>query len=71
MIPRPRRTAPSPPITRHFEFTRFHNQLIERAYHVLIPVVSRPLEQSPRSRAGAHPQTSATTPNLRSQARGA
>jgi hypothetical protein len=70
MIPRPRRTAPGPRITRHFEVTRFHVQRIERAYHALIPVVARPREP-PRSRSAVHPSTSATTPELRSQARGA
>ena len=51
MITSPRRTTLSPPVTRHFEFSRLQDQLIARAYQVLIPVVSRPLERprSPRS----------------------
>ena len=42
MITSPRRPTFSPPVTRHFEFTRLQDQLIARAYQVLIPVVSRP-----------------------------
>ena len=51
MIITSRRPALSPPVTRHFAFTRLQDQLIARAYQVLIPVVSRPLERprSPRS----------------------
>jgi hypothetical protein len=46
-----RRSTLSPPVVRHFEFTRFQNQLIALAYRVLIPVVSRDLARSqPRSR---------------------
>jgi hypothetical protein len=68
MIPRPRRPALS--IARHFEFTRFHVQLIERAYHALIPVVARPPGR-PRSRTGADEPTATTMHGLRSQAGGA
>ena len=45
MITSPRRSALSPPVTRHFEFTRLQNQLIALAYQALIPVVSRHLER--------------------------
>jgi hypothetical protein len=51
MITAPRRRSLSPRITRHFEFTRLQDQLIENAYHTLIPIVSRPLERS-RPRCG-------------------
>jgi hypothetical protein len=70
MIPRLGRTAPSPPITRCFEFTRFHEQLIERAYHALIPVVRRPLGR-PRSRPGANEPAATMIRGLQSQAGGA
>ena len=70
MIPRPGRPAASPPITRHFDFNRFHEQLIERAYHALIPVVRRPLGR-PRSRPGADAPATAVIRGLRSQAGGA
>jgi len=46
MITSPRRRSLSPRITRHFEFTRLQDQLIEIAYHTLIPIVSRPLKRS-------------------------
>ncbi len=45
MITSPRRPTFSPPVTRHFEFTRLQDQLIARAYQALIPVVSRPLDR--------------------------
>ena len=65
MITSPRRPALSPPVTRHFEFTRIQDQLIARAYQVLIPVVSRPLD---RPRPGRdHPTTA---PTFQSQAGG-
>ena len=51
MITFSRRSTLSPPIVRHFEFTRLQNQLIALAYQAVIPVVSRPLEQ-PRPRPG-------------------
>jgi len=70
MIPRPGRPVPRPPITRRFEFTRLHDQLIERAYHALIPVVRRPLGQ-PRSRTGVNEPATSVSRGLRSQARGA
>lgn len=70
MIPRPGRPAASPPITRHFDFNRSHEQLIERAYHALIPVVRRPLGR-PRSRPGASGPATAVIRGLRSQAGGA
>jgi hypothetical protein len=70
MIPRPRRAALSPSITRHFEFTRFHEQLIEVAYHALIPVVARP-SRRPRPHPDADGTASAPIDRLRSQARGA
>jgi hypothetical protein len=46
MTTSPRRTTLSPPVTRHFEYSRLQDQLIARAYHALIPAVSRPLERS-------------------------
>ena len=58
MITSPRRPAFSPPVTRHFEFTRLQDQLIARAYQVLIPVVSRPLDR-PRPVCN-HPTTAPT-----------
>ena len=37
-------------VTRHFSFTRLQDDLIARAYQVLIPVVSRPLAPPSRRR---------------------
>jgi hypothetical protein len=45
MIATSRKSTFSPPITRHFEFTRLQNQLIARAYEALVPVVSRHVER--------------------------
>jgi len=42
MITSSRKSTLSPPVTRHFEFTRLQGQLIALAYHALIPVISRP-----------------------------
>jgi hypothetical protein len=70
MITSPRRTTPSPPVTRHFEFTRLEDQLIARAYQVLIPIVSRPVER-PRSPRNDSELSMATPQGLRSQAEGA
>jgi hypothetical protein len=70
MIPRRGRPVTSPPITRRFEFTRLHEQLIERAYHALIPVVRRPLGR-PRSRTGVNEPATTVIRRLRSQAGGA
>jgi hypothetical protein len=53
MITSPRRPTSRPPVTRHFESTRIHEQLVARAYQVLIPVVSRRLDR-PRS-GRSHP----------------
>ena len=64
----PRRPTLSSPVTRHFEFTRLHDQLIALAYQALIPVVSRPLEQ-PRPGRGNHRPT--TIQGLQSQTGGA
>ena len=50
MITSPRRPTLSPPVTRHFEFSRLHKQLIARAYQALIPVVSRRLDRPRPSR---------------------
>jgi hypothetical protein len=70
MITSPRRSTLSPPVTRHFEFTRIQDQLIARAYQVLIPVVSRPLEWPRPPRCDSEP--SATNfRDHRSQAGGA
>jgi hypothetical protein len=70
MIPRPRRTAPRPLITRHFEFKRLHEQLIERAYLALIPVVARP-SGPPLARPGTHEPAATMIRGRRSQAGGA
>ena len=56
---------PSPAISSSLGFRM---QLIARAYHALIPVVSRPLER-PRSRPGRNQPT--TIRSLRSKAGGA
>jgi hypothetical protein len=45
MIAFSRRSTPSPPVTRHFEFTRLQDQLIALAYQALIPVISQPLRR--------------------------
>ena len=70
MITSQRRPALSPPITRHFEFTRRQNQSIALAYQALIPIVSRPLEQ-PRFRLGDNEPVTTTIQGLRSRAGGA
>ncbi len=70
MITSPRRSTLSPPVTRHFEFTRIQDQLIALAYQALIPVVSRPLER-PRGRARPCNQPATNQPGLRSKAGGA
>ena len=54
MITSARRSALSPPVIRHFEFTRIQDQLIALAYQALIPAVSRHLEQ-PRPGRGNPP----------------
>ena len=64
----PRRPTLSPPVIRHFEFTRLQDQLIALAYQALIPVVSRPLEQ-PRPGRGNHRPT--TIQGLQSKTGGA
>ncbi len=56
MITYSRRSTLSPPVTRHFEFTRLQNQLIALAYEALIPVVCRPLER-PRPRPSRNQPT--------------
>ena len=68
MITSSRRSTLSPPVTRHFEFTRLQNQLIALAYQVLIPVISRPLER-PQPRPGRNQPT--TVQSLQSKAGGA
>jgi hypothetical protein len=45
MIATSRRSTLSPPVTRHFEFTRLQDQLITLAYQALIPVISRRVER--------------------------
>ena len=70
MITSARRSALSPPIVRHFEFTRLQSQSIELAYQALIPVVSRHLER-PRSRSHDNEPATTIVPGRRSQARGA
>ncbi len=56
-------------VTRHFSFTRLQDDLIARAYQVLIPVVSRPLAP-PSRRRGNGPIPTASR-DLRSKAGGA
>jgi hypothetical protein len=68
MITSPRRSTFSPPVTRRFEFTRLHNQLIALTYQTLVPAVSRPLER-PRPRP-SHNQPAAIQ-GLQSKAGGA
>lgn len=70
MIASPQRSVLSPPVIRHFEFTRFQNEAIALAYQALIPVVSRHLER-PRSRSHDNEQATTTMQGLRSKARGA
>ena len=70
MTTSPRRTTLSPPVTRHFEFSRLQDQLIARAYQALIPVVSRPLER-PRSPHSDSRQSLMFFRSHRSQAGGA
>ncbi len=70
MISSPRRPTPTPPVTRHFEFTRLQDQLIARAYQAVIPVASRPLERPRPPRTDNEPSTT-TFRGLRSQAEGA
>jgi len=68
MITSARRSALSPLVIRHFEFTRLQSQSIELAYQALIPVVSRRLEQ-PRPGRGSHRST--TIQGLQSKTGGA
>ena len=70
MITSPRRSTPSPPVTRHFEFTRLQDRLIAHAYEVLIPAVSRPLERPRSPRSDSEPSTTSSR-GLRPQAEGA
>jgi hypothetical protein len=65
-----RRSLLSPPVIRHFEFTRLQNQSIALAYQVLIPVISRDRER-PRSRYNDNEPATTTTQGPRSKARGA
>ena len=70
MITSARRSALSPPVIRHFEFTRLQSQSIELAYQVLIPVVSRHLGR-PRSRSNHNESAHTTIQRRRSKASGA
>ena len=70
MITSARRSALSPPVIRHFEFTRLQSQSIALAYQALIPVVSRHLER-PRSRSNDNEPANTTIQGRRSKARGA
>jgi hypothetical protein len=70
MITLQRKSALSPPVIRHFEFTRFQNQSIALAYQALIPVVARHLER-PRSRFHDNEPAAMTVEGHRSKARGA
>jgi hypothetical protein len=69
MITFHRRPALSLPITRHFESTRIHKQLVANAYQILIPVISRHSGR-PRSRTGDN-KTEATIQGLRTKTEGA
>jgi hypothetical protein len=66
MIATSRKSTLSPPVTRHFEFTRLQNQLIALACQALIPVVSRHLERPRPSR-----NQPTTIQSLQSKAEGA
>jgi hypothetical protein len=66
----PRRPTPSPPVTRHFEFTRLQDQLIARAYQALLPIVSLPLER-PRDQNGGDEPPTTVFRDFRSKAEGA
>jgi hypothetical protein len=70
MITSPRRSVFSPPVIRHFEFTRLQNQSIALAYHALIPVVSRHPER-PRSRRNDNMSAPTTVQDFQSTAGGA
>ncbi len=70
MIPSPRRSATTPPVTRHFEFTRLQDQFIALAYQSLIPVVSRHPGR-PRLRCTDNVPDTTTSQGLQSKARGA
>jgi hypothetical protein len=65
-----RRSALSPPVTRHFEVTRLLSQSIALAYQALIPIVSRPLNQ-PRSQLSDKEPATTTSRGSRSKAGGA
>jgi hypothetical protein len=69
MITSQRRSALSPPITRHFEPTRIHKQSVEHVYKLLIPVVSRHSGR-PRSRTD-DTKAAAAIQGRRSKAEGA
>jgi hypothetical protein len=68
MIAFSRRSTLSPPVTRHFEFTRLQGQLIALAYQALIPVIACPLNRQ-RGRLGRNQPP--TIQRLQSKARGA
>lgn len=69
MITFQRRPLLSPPISRHFESSRAHNQSIEIAYQILMPSISR---RSGRSRSRPDVDTpGAVSPESRSKAQGA
>ena len=70
MITYSRRSVLSPPVVRHFEFTRLQNQSIALAYQALIPVVARRVER-PRSRYIDNDPAVTPVLELRSKARGA
>ena len=50
MIASSRKSTLSPPVTRHFDFSRLQDQLITCAYEALIPVVSTSPRKTARSR---------------------
>ena len=68
MIAFSRRSTLSPPVTRHFEFTRLQDQLITLAYQALIPVISCPMQRQ-QDRLGHNQQT--TIQRFQSKAGGA
>jgi hypothetical protein len=68
MIAFSRKSTLSPPVTRHFEFTRLQSQLIALAYQALIPVISCPVKRQ-RGRLGRNQPT--TIQRVQSKAGGA
>ncbi len=70
MITPQRRQSISPPVIRHFEFTRLQELSIACAYETLLPVVARRPE-GPHHRPGDLRKAATRTEVLRSSATGA